>query len=133
MNKHSNYIDKRLKQRITLWKKNGQYNSYIYNTPKGIVSDFSSNVFTNETRVFFTKTYMRDYPCADCGHEATERCHGIGDERPKLIERALQKWKPDDENKVCAKMSELLCAYFEEHKTTGFGFKCYNCHKREGK
>ena len=131
MNPHSNYIDKRLKQRMAFWKKKGQYDTYIYNTRKGIINDFSHNLFTNETRTFFTKTYIRDHPCPDCGQKATERCHGIGEERPKLIERALQKWTPNAENKVCVNLRELLCAYFEEHKTTSFAFKCSECHKNE--
>ena len=73
MNKHSNYIDERLKQRIKIWEKHGRYKSYIYNTRKGIITDFSTTIFTNETKQFFTKTYMRDYPCADCGGVAQER------------------------------------------------------------
>jgi len=74
---------------------------------------------------------MKKYPCSDCGAHSTERCHGKGEERPILIQRALEKCYPD--TSVMIQMKTIIIAYFEEHKNTTFTFKCKKCHLAEGK
>jgi len=126
INPHSIYIDKR----IADLKKSKKWNTKIVETShEDFIRDFGSNVFTNFVRNTFTATYLRDHPCSDCDKPSKERCHGIGDERPILIKRALEKVYPDVSKTITLK--EILIAFLEEHKTTKFTFKCSQCHRNE--
>ena len=125
-NPHSNYIDKRIRD----LKKSKKWNTKIVETShEDFIKDFGSNVFTNFVRNTFTKTYLRDNPCSDCNQPSKERCHGIGEERPILIKRALAKVYPDVSKTITLK--EILIAFLEEHKPTKFTFKCSQCHRNE--
>lgn len=126
MNIHSDFIDKRISQ----LKGKNKWNTKIINTSHDdFINDFSSNVFTNLIQSTFTKTYMKQHNCSDCGNKSEERCHGIGEERPLLIKRALKRVYPDISKEVILK--EIIIAFLEEHKHTKFTFKCRSCHKKE--
>jgi hypothetical protein len=126
MNRHSDFIDKR----ILDLKKSKKWNTKITDTTHvDFINDFGSNVFTNFVRNTFTSTYLKKHPCSDCNKESEERCHGIGEERPLLIRRALEKVYPDTTKTIMLK--DILIAFLEEHKTTNFTFKCSVCHKKE--
>lgn len=128
LNIHSEYIDKRI-QNV---KKSNKWNSKIVDTShEDFIKDFASNVFTNLVRNTFTSAYIKRFPCSDCGGISTERCHGIGEERPLLIKRALEKVWPDTSKPIT--MREIKIAFLEEHKYTNFTFKCHACHKNERK
>ena len=126
LNIHSKYIDKRIRD----IEKSKKWNSKIIDTTHtDFIKDFASNVFTNLIRNTFTNTYIKKFPCADCGSPSTERCHGIGEERPVLIKRALEKVWADTSIPVL--MKDIVMAFLEEHKYTKFTFKCHTCHKNE--
>ena len=126
VNPHCDYIDKRIND----LKKSKKWNTKIVNTThQEFIDDFAHNVFTNLIRSTFTATYLKKYPCSDCNNPSKERCHGIGEERPILIERALQKIYPDITKEIT--MKDILIAFLEEHKSTKFTFKCKACHKKE--
>jgi hypothetical protein len=128
MNPHSEFIDKR----IVDLKKSKKWNTKITDTSHDdFIKDFGSNVFTNLIRNTFTASYLKKYPCSDCKKESNERCHGIDEERPKLIKRALEKVYPNKSDTVVLK--DILVAFLEEHKYTKFTFKCTECHKKEKK
>lgn len=128
LNIHSNYIDKRIND----IRKNKKYHSKIIDTPHDqFIKTFASNVFTNLVRDIFTSSYIKKFPCSDCNNPSTERCHGIGEERPLLIKRALEKvW---NDTSVPIIMEDIIIAFLEEHKYTKFTFKCHTCHKNEKK
>ena len=129
LNIHSAYIDKRIKNES---KKSNKWNSKIVETShEDFIKDYASNVFTNLVRNIFTRTYITQFPCSDCNGISTERCHGIGEERPLLIKRALEKVWPDTSKPIT--MREIIIAFLEEHKYTKFTFKCHSCHKNERK
>ena len=87
-NQHSDFIDKR----ISMLKKQNKWNTKITETThENFIKDFGSNVFTNLIRNTFTSAYLKKYKCSDCINPSKERCHGIGEERPLLIKRALEK------------------------------------------
>lgn len=126
MNVHSAFIDKR----ILDLKKQNKWNTVITNTThEDFIKDFSSNVFTNLIRNTFTAAYLKKHPCSDCKCVSTERCHGLGEERPLLIKKALEKVYPDISKTIILK--EILVQFLEEHKTTKFTFKCSKCHRKE--
>jgi hypothetical protein len=126
MNCHSAFIDKR----ISDLKKQDKWNTQITNTThEDFIKDFSSNVFTNFIRNTFTATYLKKHACSDCKGVSQERCHGIGEERPLLIKKALEKVYPDISKSVSLK--DILIQFLEEHKTTQFTFKCSSCHRKE--
>jgi hypothetical protein len=126
LNVHSVYIDKRINDVI----KSNKWNSILINTShEDFIKDFASNVFTNLVRNTFTNTYIRRFPCAGCNGVSRERCHGIGEERPLLIKRALEKVWSDTTKPII--MKEIIIAFLEEHKHTKFTFKCHSCHKNE--
>jgi hypothetical protein len=128
LNIHSAYIDKRINNVI----KSNKWNSKIVDTShEDFIKDYASNVFTNLVRDTFTRTYIRKFSCSDCGGTSTERCHGIGEERPLLIKRALEKVWPDTSKPII--MREIIIAFLEEHKYTKFTFKCHSCHVNEKK
>ena len=93
------------------------------------IRDYSSNIFTNLIQATFTKTYVKRHPCADCGAESKERCHGTAEERPILLKRALEKVWPDPT--IPIPLKTILVQFLEEHKCTQFTFKCSECHKKE--
>ena len=124
-NPHSAYIDKRISD---LRKKN-KWNTKIMGSHEDIIKDFSGNVFTNLICNTFTVSYLAKHPCSDCKKPSKERCHGIGEERPLLLKKALERVYPDTTLSVTLK--EILIAFLEEHKTTKFTFKCSDCHKAE--
>ena len=127
-NVHSKYIDKRIQD----LQKRERFNSKLIDTShEDFIKDYASNVFTNLIRDTFTNSYIKDFPCSDCGNHSTERCHGIGEERPLLIKRALEKVWSDTTKPIM--MKEIIIAFLEEHKYTNFTFKCHNCHKNEKK
>lgn len=126
MNRHSQFIDKR----ISDIQKKEKWNTKITNTThEDFINDFGSNVFTNLIKDTFTRSYLKKHNCADCGGKSEHRCHGIGEERPVLIKRALEKVYPDITKNVTLK--EIIIQFLEEHKTTKFTFKCAKCHKKE--
>jgi hypothetical protein len=128
MNPHSSYIDKRIMD----LKKSNKWNTKITSTSHDdFIKDFGSNVFTNLVRNTFTATYLKNHPCSgpDCHLPSKERCHGMGEDRPLLIRRALKKVYPDPSKTVCLK--DILVQFLEEHKTTKFTFKCSACHRKE--
>jgi len=128
-NIHSEYIDERIK---IIRKQTHKWNSIIVNTShEDFITDFYSNVFTNFTLSFFTKAYLKKHPCSECKEPSKERCHGIGEERPILMKRALERIWSDTSRPIC--MREILIAFLEEHKKTSFSFKCKECHKKEPK
>ena len=128
LNPHSKYIDKRIND----IKKKNKWNSKIIDTShEDFIQDYASNVFTNLIRTTFTNSYIKQFPCGECNRPSTERCHGIGEERPLLIKRALEKVWSNTTKPII--MKEIINAFLEEHKYTNFTFKCFNCHKNEKK
>ncbi len=125
-NPHADFIDKR----ISDVKKSNKWNTKIVDTShEDFIKDFASNVFTNLIQQIFTKTYMSKFPCSDCNKPSQQRCHGIDEDRPTLIKRALEKTYPDPTKIVTLK--EIILQFLEEHKTTKFTFKCTECHQKE--
>jgi hypothetical protein len=128
LNVHIKYIEKRMND-ITKSKK---WNSKLIDTShEDFIKDYASNVFTNLIKDTFTKSYINKFSCSECNNPSTERCHGIGDERPILIKRALEKVWIDTTKPII--MKEIIIAFLEEHKYTKFTFKCHICHKNEKK
>ncbi len=128
LNVHSKYIDKQIND-IT---KSNKWNSKLIDTShEDFIKDYASNVFTNLVRNTFTKSYIKKFPCCECNNPSTERCHGIGEERPLLIKRALEKVWIDTTKPI--RMKTIIIAFLEEHKYTKFTFKCHCCHKNEKK
>lgn len=129
-NPHCEYIDKR----IADLKESNKWNTQITNTSHDdFIKDFGSNVFTNFVRSTFTGAYLKKHPCSEseCNKPSKERFHGIGEDRPLLIRRALEKVYPDTSKTITLK--EILIQFLEEHKTTKFTFKCAECHRNESK
>ena len=125
INPHSEFIDKR----ISDWKKSNKWNTLICGSHDSIIRDFASNIFTNFILSTFTKSYLKKHPCSDCNEKSQERCHGIGEDRPLLIRRALERIYPDTTLQISIKY--ILIAFLEEHKSTHFTFKCKPCHRKE--
>jgi len=128
LNIHSKYIDKRIGD----FKKKNKWNSKLIDTShEDFIKDYASCVFTNLVRDTFTKSYIKKFSCCECNSPSTQRCHGIGEERPLLIKRALEKVWSDITKPII--MKEIIIAFLEEHKYTKFTFKCYKCHINEKK
>jgi hypothetical protein len=72
---------------------------------------------------------LKKHPCSDCKGPSKDRCHGLGEERPVLIKRALERVYPDTTKTIVLK--EIIIAFLEEHKSTKFTFKCSKCHRAE--
>lgn len=121
------YIDKRIRELPT---KKFQY-QVVITTHDAFISEFASCVFTNFIRDTFTKAFVSQYVCSDCKGVPEQRCHGIGDERPVLIRRALERIWPDTTRPVV--MRDVMIAFLQEHKGTKFTFKCASCHLAEKK
>lgn len=126
MNPHSEYIDKRIND---IRKKSKWATKIINTTHEEFIADFGSNVFTNLVKDTFTICYLKKHACSDCGNASNERCHGIGEERPLLIKRALEKVYPDITKPTSLK--DIIIQFLEEHKYTKFTFKCSECHRKE--
>ena len=124
-NQHSAYIDKRINDLRNMDK----WNTKIMGSHEDIINEFSTCIFTNLIKKTFTASYLAKHPCSDCKKPSKERCHGIGEERPLLLKKALERVYPDTTLSVTLK--EILIAFLEEHKTTKFTFKCSDCHKAE--
>ena len=125
-NPHSACIDKRCDKFITKDK----WRTKIIDTSHDvIIEDISSHICTDVILVTFTKSYLKKHPCSDCKKPSKERCHGIGEERPILLKRALERVYPDTTKVIT--LREILIAFLKEHKTTKFTFKCSECHKKE--
>jgi len=126
LNLHSKSIDTKIKK-----IKNGdRWQTTIINTThESIRRDFSDCVFTNLVHATFTRSYMKKFPCGECGQPSTDRCHGIGEERPILLKSALERVWPDTTKPIMLK--DIVIAFLEEHKHTSFTFKCHQCHKNE--
>ncbi len=128
LNPHTTEIDRQ----IEAVRKSRKWNTKIINTSHSdFIADFGSNVFTNFVHDVFTRAYMKKHNCADCGEKSENRCHGIGEERPMLIRRALERVWPDTNIEIS--MKDILIAFLEEHKNTKFALKCRECHVKEGK
>ena len=128
LNVHSKYIDKRIND----IRKRNKWNSKIIDTSHAdFIKDYASCVFTNLVKDTFTKSYIKQFPCDTCKGISTERCHGIGEGRPLLIKRALEKIWIDTAKPII--MKEIIIAFLEEHKYTKFTFKCHDCHINEKK
>jgi hypothetical protein len=126
MNPHSEYIDKRIDDIINGTK----WNSYIINTTHDdFIKDYACCVFTNLIQSVFRPAYLKKFNCHDCGGKSEQRCHGLNEDRPLLIRRALQKVYSDISKPI--KMKDIVIAFLEEHKTTTFNFKCKKCHDIE--
>lgn len=130
MNPHSAYIDKRI---VDLKKSGKGMSKVVGGSHEDFIRDFSSCVFTNLIQSTFTGSYVKKHLCSEegCGKPSKERAHGIGEERPILLARALKRVWPDTSNPIA--LQEVLVAFLEEHKTTKFTFKCSECHKKEGR
>jgi len=100
-------------------------------TYDSVVTDYSSCMFTNLVHGRFTKTFVLKHRCADCGGTAEQRCHGLNEERPVLLRRALARVWPDTTQTIL--LRTIVIAFLEEHKGTGFTFKCAGCHAAEKK
>jgi hypothetical protein len=125
-NPHSQYIDKRIKD----FMKSEMWNVNIVNTSHdNFIKCFSRTIFTNVVMWTFTSSYLKKHPCSDCKGLSKDRCHGIGEERPVLIKRALERVYPDTTKTIVLK--EIIIAFLEEHKSTKFTFKCSKCHRSE--
>ena len=126
MNPHTDFIDKR----ISVIQTHNKWNTTIINTThEDFIRDFGSNVFTNLIRTTFTAAYLKKHTCSDCKGASKERCHGIGEERPLLLKRALEKVYPDITKTI--RLKDIIIQFLEEHKTTHFTFKCSECHRKE--
>ena len=132
MNPHSDLFDKRIRSIL----KNKKYLSNVigrHGTDEDyteFIRTYSDNVFTNEVHGIISPQKLKLHTCSDCGKcPAQERCHGIGDERPILIMRALRNVWSDTVFPIS--MEEILVEFFELHKTTKFCFKCKACHLNE--
>lgn len=128
-NPHTPYIRKRIEAVNKSNKWEGVY--YVNTTHDDFISTFNSNVFTNLVQFTFAKGYVKLQSCEDCGKAAQERCHGVGDERPVLLRRALERVYPDTTQTI--QLKTIVIAFLEEHIPTKFTFKCVECHKKETK
>jgi len=129
MNRHTEQFDKIIKRERQRTDKGITIN-LCDDSNETIIKEFSSNTFTNYIyRTVIPDSYMKRYNCIECGEPAKNRCHGIGEERPLLLERALNKIRANNVEKI--KMIDLKIAFIEEHKNTSFDFKCVECHKNE--
>jgi hypothetical protein len=126
-NIHSGSIDKKI-QKI---KKGDRWQTVIGagSTHESIIRDFSDCIFTNLVHDTFSRAYMKKYPCSDCAKPSTDRCHGIGEDRPVLLKRAMERVWSDTTTPIVLK--DIVIAFLEEHKSTSFTFKCRQCHLKE--
>lgn len=128
------YVDRRIRQRFL--QRPERYRVVLGGqSPEELVSDLSGTVFSKEIQCFFTNGFVRSHACAGrCGRQATERCHGAGEERPVLLLRALRRLWPAAGGPAALGLREVLVAFMEEHKTSaGFCFKCARCHAAESR
>lgn len=126
LNPHSEFIDTRISVIHTQHTRNS---TIIDTTHEDCIREFGSNVFTNLIRTTFPAAYLNKHACSDCKGASNERCHGIGDERPLLIQKAREKVYPDISTPIARKTS--IIQFLEEHTPTHFTFKCSECHRKE--
>jgi hypothetical protein len=128
-NIHAKEID-RIIQNIT--HNPSRYKTNVINTShEDYVNGHSHGLFTNIIQKSFTKSYLKQHPCA-CGKPSVERCHGSivdGEDRPSLIRKALARVWPDTSKQIMT--LDIVLAFLEEHKNTKFTFKCHDCHQKE--
>ena len=129
---HCDYIDKRNAVLIERINRIGDIPVSSTISPETFSDWFSTCLFTNETKKFFTGSYVKSHKCSDCEALAEQRCHGIGQERPKLVKEAFQNMVSKSDNGFVS-MKDVLVEYFRLHKTTKFTFKCADCHRKERK
>lgn len=128
-NIHSEYINDRI---MDILENSTKWNTFIVNTShENFINDFSNTLFSKLITTTFTKAYMKKNPCSKCNKPSEERCHGIGEERPILIKRALERVWCDTSKPI--RMLDIVVAFLEEHRTTSFSLKCKECHKKEPK
>ena len=127
-NRHSNEIDKII---TNLEKNTGpKWELCFKDTTHNIVADaFCNDFFANLVQSRFTKKYLSNFVCVDCGGPAQHRCHEIGNSRPMLLKRALETVWPDTTKTVS--LREIAIEFFRQHKTTNFDFKCKTCQDKE--
>jgi hypothetical protein len=125
---HNEEID-RIIQNIK--RKPGSYKVNVINTShEDFVKGHSHGLFTNIIQKSFTKKYLKNHPCA-CGNPSVERCHGLrsnNEDRQSLIRKALARVWPDTSKQIMT--LDIVVAFLEEHKDTGFTFKCHSCHQK---
>ena len=99
------------------------------------VKVFSSCLFSNLIKNKIPKKFVEQFKCFDCNRIAEQRCHGIGEERPVIVKRAFLKLreKAETEGKDEISLKEWKIEFFEQHKGSGFNFKCIECHAVETK
>lgn len=129
---HVGYIEKRM---LTYnWGKydNGAEFAHAggkHNAHTAFMNMFKASIVTNLTHEFFTRGYVKSFPCADCGGVATERCHTSAYPRPVILRMALEDVWPDTSSNV--KIVLVFKRYIELHKECGLLFKCRSCHAKE--
>ena len=102
-----------------------KWSRQMISSPDDFCACFADNVFTNLIRDTFTQVYMKKHPCCDCGARSEQRCHGIGEGRPKLLQRVL------DRQVYPVTWRKIMCEFLDEHIYTGFCLKCTKCHRKE--
>ena len=129
-NPHSEYIEKRIAtwQRRIGHKLRFKITAYCCENSSAMLSTY---LFANLVKQFFTRQYVARQICPDCGVKATQRCHGKGEERGVLLERALSKIMQNTEEGGGFMFDDLVYAFFREHKNTTFTFKCAACHVKD--
>lgn len=125
-NPHTKFINQKLRE----FRKLNKWRTKIYKTSHSdIIRDFSDSFFARFITTTFTRSYVSQHLCPDCGKQAEQRCHGVGEERPILIRRALERVYPNISKSI--ELKDILIAFLEEHKYTRFALKCTKCHKKE--
>ena len=131
MAKVSNIHSKKFDEKIQKIRKGDRWQTVIGSgsTHESVIRDFSDCIFTNLVQSTFSRTYMKKHVCSDCAQPSTDRCHGIGEDRPVLLKKAMERVWPDTTTPIVLK--DIVIAFLEEHKTTSFTFKCRQCHLKE--
>lgn len=131
MAKVANIHSKKFDEKIQRIRKGDRWQTVIGSgsTHESVVRDFSDCIFTNLVLATFSRTYMKKHSCSDCAQPSTDRCHGIGEDRPVLLKRAMARVWPDTTTPIVLK--DIVIAFLEEHKSTSFTFKCHQCHLNE--
>jgi hypothetical protein len=129
INKHSH----RFEQIENTVKKSGKYRTEIIVTSYAqFIHTFGDTIFTNlNSKNIATQAYKDKHKCEDCGGPAEEGCHGIGEERPILITKALVNCCPVLPCKIW--LEDIVVEYVRLHKSTQYALKCKLCHKNESK
>jgi len=121
MNVHSGVFD----AKIVKVRRDGRYRPQVIQSSENFVKCFNTCLFTNLIHSTFSASYLSKHPCSSCGKPSQERCHGVGEERGVLLQRVL------DRLVFPVSLEDIVCAFLEEHKRTGFRLQCSACHKKE--